>query len=63
MNEMRKPVTAVSPATLARLIAVVGEKNAITDKDKQTPLSGRISRSVDGPHAGGFKAGLDGGSV
>src|SRR5947207_3003312 len=37
MNEMSKPVTAVSPATLARLIAVVGEKTAITDKDKQTP--------------------------
>src|SRR4051795_11192708 len=37
MNEMSKPVTAVSPATLARMIAVVGEKNAITDKDKQTP--------------------------
>ena len=37
MNEMSKPVTAVSPATLARLIAVVGEKNAITDKDKQAP--------------------------
>ena len=34
MNEMSKPVTAVSPATLARMIAVVGEKNAITDKDK-----------------------------
>ena len=37
MNEMSKPVTAVSPATLTRMIAVVGEKNAITDKDKQTP--------------------------
>ena len=37
MNEMSKPVTAVSPATLARLIAVVGEKNAITDPEKQTP--------------------------
>src|SRR6187399_1127219 len=37
MNEMSKPVTAVSPATLARMIAVVGEKNAITDKEKQTP--------------------------
>src|SRR5260221_10223120 len=37
MNEMRNPITAVSPQTLARLIAVVGEKNAITDKDKQTP--------------------------
>jgi D-lactate dehydrogenase (cytochrome) len=37
MNEMSKPVTAVSAATLARLIAVVGDKNAITDKDKQTP--------------------------
>src|SRR4029078_4614928 len=37
MNEMSKPVTAVSPATLARLITVVGDKNAITDKDKQTP--------------------------
>src|SRR5512132_2494813 len=37
MNEMSKPLTAVAPATLARLIAVVGEKNAITDKDKQAP--------------------------
>src|SRR6476661_6708258 len=37
MNEMSKPVTAVSPATLARLITVVGDKNAITDKDKQAP--------------------------
>src|SRR5256885_15543901 len=37
MNEMSKPLTAVSPQTLQRLIAVVGEKNAITDKDKQTP--------------------------
>src|SRR4029078_13573360 len=37
MNEMSKPVTAVSSATLARLIAVVGDKNAITDKDKQAP--------------------------
>src|ERR1044072_3009039 len=37
MNEMSKPVTAVSPATLERMVAVVGEKNAITDKDKQAP--------------------------
>src|SRR6476660_6552306 len=37
MNEMSKPVTAVSPATLARLITVVGDKNAITDKDKPAP--------------------------
>lgn len=37
MNEMSKPPIVVSPATLARFIAVVGEKNAITDKDKQTP--------------------------
>ena len=37
MNEMSKPVAAVSPATLARLIAVVGDKNAITDKDEQAP--------------------------
>ena len=37
MNEMSKPVTAVSPATLARLVAVVGDKNAITDKEKQVP--------------------------
>jgi FAD/FMN-containing dehydrogenase len=37
MNEMSKPVTAVSPQTLQRLIAVVGEKNAITDKEKQVP--------------------------
>ena len=37
MNEMSKPITAVSPQTLQRLIAVVGEKNAITDKDKQVP--------------------------
>jgi len=31
MNEMSKPVTAVSPATLARLIAVVGEKMLLGD--------------------------------
>jgi len=37
MNEMSKPITAVSPQTLQRLIAVVGEKNAITDKEKQVP--------------------------
>src|SRR5215471_5864698 len=37
MNEMSKPITAVSPQTLQRLIAVVGEKNAITDEDKQVP--------------------------
>src|SRR3981081_2413382 len=37
MNEMSKPVTAVSPATLTRLIAVAGAKNAITAKDKQAP--------------------------
>src|SRR5215207_339647 len=37
MNEMTKPLTAVSPQTLSRLIAVVGEKNAITDKEKQVP--------------------------
>jgi D-lactate dehydrogenase (cytochrome) len=37
MNEMSKPLTALSPATLARLVAVVGEKNAITDPEKQTP--------------------------
>jgi FAD/FMN-containing dehydrogenase len=37
MNEMSKPITAVSSSTLARLIAVVGEKNAITDPDKQAP--------------------------
>src|SRR6188474_3286530 len=37
MNEMKKPITAVSPQTLQRMIAVIGEKNAITDKDKQVP--------------------------
>src|SRR5882672_4084828 len=37
MNEMSKPLTAVAPATMARMIAVVGEKNAITDKEKQVP--------------------------
>src|ERR1043166_1300183 len=37
MNEMSKPITAVSQQTLARLIAVVGDKNAITDQDKQEP--------------------------
>jgi FAD/FMN-containing dehydrogenase len=35
---MSKPVPAPSPATLARLIAVVGDNNAITDKDKQAPF-------------------------
>ena len=38
MNEMSKPVIGVSPATLARFIKVVGENNAITDKDKQAPF-------------------------
>jgi D-lactate dehydrogenase (cytochrome) len=38
MNEMSKPLTAVSPAALQRLIAVVGQKNAITDKDQQAPF-------------------------
>jgi D-lactate dehydrogenase (cytochrome) len=38
MNEISKPLTAVSPATLQRLIAVVGEKNAIVDKDQQAPF-------------------------
>jgi FAD/FMN-containing dehydrogenase len=38
MNEMSKPLTALSPATLARFVAVVGDKNAITDKEKQTPF-------------------------
>jgi FAD/FMN-containing dehydrogenase len=37
MNEMSKPITALSPATLARFVTVVGEKNAITDPEKQTP--------------------------
>jgi FAD/FMN-containing dehydrogenase len=37
MNEMSKPITAVSPQTLERMIAVVGDKNAITDKDRQAP--------------------------
>src|ERR1041384_3180522 len=37
MNEMSKPITAVSQQTLARLIAVVGDKNAITAKDKRAP--------------------------
>jgi FAD/FMN-containing dehydrogenase len=37
MNEMTKPVIGVSPATLARFVKVVGDKNAITDKDKQAP--------------------------
>jgi FAD/FMN-containing dehydrogenase len=37
MNEMSKPVIGVSPATLARFVQVVGEKNVIVDKDKQAP--------------------------
>ena len=37
MNEMSKPATALSPTTLRRFIAVVGEKNAITDPEKQAP--------------------------
>ena len=37
MNEMSKPVVGVAPATLARFVKVVGDKNAITDKDKQAP--------------------------
>ncbi|MBM3527131.1 MAG: FAD-binding oxidoreductase [Alphaproteobacteria bacterium] len=38
MNEMRKPITALSQQTLERLVAVVGDKNAIVDKDKQAPF-------------------------
>jgi FAD/FMN-containing dehydrogenase len=38
MNEMSKPVIGVSPATLARMVAVVGDKNAITDPDRQAPF-------------------------
>jgi FAD/FMN-containing dehydrogenase len=38
MNEMSKPVIGVSPTTLARFVKVVGEKNAITDPDKQAPF-------------------------
>jgi FAD/FMN-containing dehydrogenase len=37
MNEMTKPVIGVSPATLARFVKVVGDKNAITDEHKQAP--------------------------
>jgi FAD/FMN-containing dehydrogenase len=37
MNEMSKPVAPLSASTLARFVAVVGEKNAITDREKQTP--------------------------
>jgi FAD/FMN-containing dehydrogenase len=37
MNEMSKPITAVSAATLARCAAVVGEKNMITEPDRQAP--------------------------
>jgi FAD/FMN-containing dehydrogenase len=35
---MSKPVPAPSPATLGRFVAVVGDNNAITDKDKQAPF-------------------------
>jgi D-lactate dehydrogenase (cytochrome) len=38
MNDVSKPTTVVSAATLQRLIAVVGDKNAIVDKDKQAPF-------------------------
>jgi FAD/FMN-containing dehydrogenase len=38
MNEMSKPIIGVSPATLARFVKVIGEKNAITDPDKQAPF-------------------------
>ena len=37
MNEMSKPVAPLSASRLARFVAVVGEKNAITDPEKQTP--------------------------
>ena len=38
MNEMSKPVIGVSASTLKRFVAVVGDKNAITDPDKQAPF-------------------------
>jgi FAD/FMN-containing dehydrogenase len=34
---MSKPVIGVSPATLARFVKVVGDKNVITDPEKQAP--------------------------
>ena len=37
MNEMSKPIIGVSPSTLARFIKVIGEKNAITEPNKQAP--------------------------
>jgi D-lactate dehydrogenase (cytochrome) len=37
MNEMSKPVAAPSPALLARFVAIVGPKNAITDPQSQEP--------------------------
>ena len=43
MNEMSKPVTAVSPQTLARLVAVVGEKNAIIQADLQDGEAAGVS--------------------
>ena len=38
MNDMSKPNIIASPAVLARMIAVVGEKNAITDPERQAPF-------------------------
>jgi D-lactate dehydrogenase (cytochrome) len=37
MNEMSKPTAAPSPAVLARFLAIVGEKYAITDAQEQEP--------------------------
>jgi FAD/FMN-containing dehydrogenase len=37
MNEMSKPIIGVAPGTLERFVKVVGNNNAITDKDKQAP--------------------------
>jgi FAD/FMN-containing dehydrogenase len=37
MNDMSRNIQGLSPATLARFVAVVGEKNAITDPEQQAP--------------------------
>ena len=52
-----------SPDIISRFAKVVGEKNAITDPEKQTPYLVEFRGAVDRPHAGGAAAGLDPGGV
>ena len=61
MNIVQTPAKFLSTDLLARFIAIVGDKHAITDPQAQAPYLARDARHVSRPHAGGAAAGLGGG--